>query len=397
MDGRDTALAHFIPLPYDPLTRSGYPEYVDKLRGDDLLAFMDPYRGRNSVTINVTGLAPTYDGMTVETNIAGISGTINGGGLNLTIGEPAASDLKELNPTNAQAITGYFNYQRPEWTTWQTGKSKSRFLTDDKEISTPEGTRLNVNERGRIALSGKGAKLYGYTVNGRSRQPGIPVVWPDNRIVNAPNWYYQLSNSSSKKPALSGYPNYLMLELKVNGVTNGRLERWGRSQYSDGTKVTEEVRVVRWVYVNKDCTIYREQDGGNGDYTPMRHLWLNLRKGWNQLVAYEPYSWPLAGDNPAERRPGNPAAATLGFFNVYVANGKIADDSGARQTVGMLQPVLTTKDIPWSVRTNDAWLGITTQPLGAGIPALENIPGYTPDIRPLSPSVGNYRSWWRSE
>jgi hypothetical protein len=391
MDGRDSPTSHLIPLPYAD-TPSGYPDDVDRLRGDALLAYMDPYRGKDSIAINATGL-DSYNGSTVTANIAGVSGTISGGALNLTIGTPASSDLKTLNYNNAQEITGYFNYLRPAGA--DTG-SKSRFLTDDIELSTPEGKRANINDVGRIAITGKSYKGYTYSVNGRdNRQYGMPVIWPDDQINNAPNWYYQISNTVSTKEPLSGYPNYVMLELKVSGITDGRLERWGRSQYSNGSSIVEEVRVARWIYVDKDCTIYREQEGGNGDYAPMRHLWLNLRKGWNQIVAHEPYSWNTSSDVAAERRPNSAANATLGFFTVYVANGKTADDSAGRQIIGMGLPVLRAKDIPWSVRTNDAWLGITTQPLGAGIPALERLPGYTPDIRPLNPNMGNYRSWWR--
>ena len=337
MDGRDTPVAHRVPLDYDPNTESRYSPYVDALRGQELLNFAEPFRGLQQITINVTN--PAFAGLEVTPNTASVTGSTtfnSAGNLNITIGAPLASELRELNPTTAQEITGH---RRPD----------SRFLREGYAISREHAGNPETWE-----------------VGGRSGLFGIPVIWPDDL-------------ATAEQGGGNGFPKFLMLELRLPGDT--RLERWGRSQYSTGLSVIEEVKVVRYVYVDRETLIYRTEDG-NSYVSAMKYVFLSLKPGWNLIEAVEEFSWTLTNDNN-----GVPASGTAGltYLNVWISNGKMVDDTGGRNTISQANLLLKAKDVPWTKRSDDAFEGIMTNPITGAIPAVISFPDLS----------ANYRAPWR--
>ena len=304
----------------------------------------------------MTGLT-ALAGMTVVPNTnADVIGNLTisaQGGLSVSFGTPSLDEMERLTPITAQALTGIFGNGDGS-RDGTTKEGDSRFLDKDYRIH-------------REDLNAGHSNLW--STNNRQGRLGIPVVFPDNLYTQGGN---------------DGYPYFLMLELRVEnsaGDWQGNLERWGRSKYRTGDFI-EEVKVVRWIYVDRDCAVYRAEDG-HAYTSPMRYVFLNLKRGWNQIEAKEHYSW----SNDVDGLPATPAAASLGFIYLTVSNGRMADHGdgiGDRETNTQAQgSSLKSIDVPWSLRTDNAFGDIMSQPLQGG-------------VRPESMHQGNYRSTWRS-
>jgi hypothetical protein len=310
--------SHQIPLPAE----------ADNIKGKALLDWTaEPYRGRASVNVKVTGLA-AFAGKTAEVNVAAVTGSKTftaAGDLDITIGTPVAGELQELNPTTAQAITGYYG-------------ATSRYLNPGFKFW--EG--YNADATWQVGLAGVGVTHTG--------KLGIPVVWPDSISP------LQRPDYPAGFPSGEGFPRFTMLEIKVkDGATEaGRLERWGNAQYTDGGNVYEEVKVVRYVYVDKDALIFRA-DGG-----PLQCVWLKLKKGWNLIEGIDTFTWTLANDNN-----GSPTGEVRQIYlAVWISNGKMPDMSDGRGST--VPGALKDKEVPWVKRTDDPYRDITSQPLKAG-------------------------------
>ena len=354
MDGRDTPVAHRVPLPFDPSTVSGYSPHVDALRGDALLDYIrnqeqDMPMGNSAVNIQFNGLN-NLNGMIVRSNVSAVTGntTIANGSLNLTIGIPSAGEMQQLNQITAQQITGRF-------------QENSRFLWYAyRPQNMIEWTITNAGNNTRTGRYGK------------------PVVWPDGQ-----------GNDGGTAV------NFVMLELMLEnaaGAPQGRLERWGRSQHLIGTNVSEEVTVIRYVYVDQDTVIHRSEDQYRFAM-PMRHVWMTLYQGWNRIEAKENFTWNIAN----ETSPGVPNAessSNLGFIFITVSGGIMSDDSGGRVNITNNPPAPSSNipfvPVPWTLRTDDAFEDITSQPL--------NLPGGTrpPEWESFGGQpLPNFRSSWR--
>lgn len=72
--------------------------FYDDLRGDDLLAAQESYRGLSALNLAITGLDAGLNGQTVTAS-TGAAGTIANGSVTLSIGAPSATEV--LTPANA--------------------------------------------------------------------------------------------------------------------------------------------------------------------------------------------------------------------------------------------------------------------------------------------------------
>jgi hypothetical protein len=70
--------------------------------------FPEEFRGLSSITVSATGLASSYNGQSVTTNVGVGSQTIAGGEVSFTIWTPTAG-LQPLNENTGQAITGAYD------------------------------------------------------------------------------------------------------------------------------------------------------------------------------------------------------------------------------------------------------------------------------------------------
>jgi len=235
--------------------------------------------------VEAEGLDAKYNGKTVISNIGSVPGTISGGKVNMTIGEPKAGELKLLNETTAQEITGLYKggmfYNSP-----QSG--------DD------------------------------WTVGGVSSAHGLPQVWPRNT-------------------------NFAILELKVD---NEYLTRYGKSSYSvwDWAGRYQDLRVMRYVYVDRDTSIfrmYRPDMGGS-----MHYVFLDLKEGWNQIEVIE---LGFVDPDPAK-------GFSMIDVDVWQSGGIMVDDDGGIPSLnfaqGFADKTLKEKVIPWTVRPEDTWKAI---------------------------------------
>ena len=352
MDARDNPASHGVPLPYDQSRDSGYTEEVDVLRGPALLAYQEQYRGLDEVTVAAADLPAELNGQTVTANVGGVTGTIGGGSVNMTIPTPTAGELQELNPTTAQAITGYF-------------RDTSRWLYDNYPT-------LGLAEA--------------WNVRGRSGKYGVPVIWPDN-----------LATAAQTAPVTPGYPRFVMLKLELSG--GGTLERWGRAQYlnkvspTDGSLV-EEVKSVRYVYVDKDCTVYRTEDR-TAYPSPLRFVWLNLKKGWNVLDATENFN--LDETTKAPSTSADNYGGGLYRINIWISGLKMVDDTTLQNTKDgpYRSNSLNFKEIPWVKRTDNPYESITSQPVPWNGPGPRPVPTLVSSFWDTSLPKPDYRAPWR--
>ncbi|GHV88846.1 hypothetical protein AGMMS50267_12060 [Spirochaetia bacterium] len=329
---RDGYGAHHVPLPYSGDPDHVYPPEVDALRGEDLLNYTGYARGLDSVTVDATGLDSRYNGKTVtayysstgNANANGaegvilasptsIAGTINNGAVTLTIPEPAASDLVDLDNTSGQIITGLY------------------------------GTQSAVNIPG-----GESGTTDAWTSNGYASHHGRPWIWPS----------WQKSGSGVK---------FAFLQLKIdNGDgTESHLLRHGKAYYKNGwvggggveysgreypgmgpDLLVKEIRTMGYVYVDKDTNIFRYRRATGARGGNLFAVWMPLKKGWNQIEV--------------EQEAGT-------GIKVWVSGGIITDDNN-----GTAPPDLKVfsdpakvnnwtnlnmpyKDIPWVIREEDTY------------------------------------------
>jgi len=370
-EGRDDITAHFVPLPY-----SGNPDKVygidangvdiDKLRGQELLDYNDGMlRGQPTVTIDTNQVQDRYKGKgyKVKTNIEGWEFDLDGD--KHTFGSPPPSQLRRAIPDNVMDITGlqawenYKNYPGVEFS--------------------------------RISVWGGPGETGAGVLGGRRGAMGRPVIFPDDVSGD-------------------GYPNFVFLTMEVydsSGKPEGYLDRWGKSTYTRARTLTiEDVRVARWVYVDKNCTFFNNQVLG-------RKVWLELKKGWNLIEVKEPYEY----DTDKEASTLNDTkdlSLPRPAMNIWISSGLILDSSkGKPDILGPGPNFDTTRtffidsvEMPWRVTQVDAWKSIVSsampKKLGNPPELLELLPpkpafpeaGYTTGgVIPPPPEGDKWEDW----
>ena len=354
----DTLWAHIVSLPYSNNPDKVYDDPLDGLRGQALLDYNDGLRGQSSITIDASKVQDEFkSGHTIKIANWKESEPLTG---SITLDTPPAGALTEATPENVKKIVGYqawgnyYNY--PGW-----------------------------EERGKSTWK---------TSRGNEGALGVPVIWPDNIASNNPS---------------VGYPKFLLLEIEVYNSTGkqvGYLDRWGRCSYTMNIedRAVEEVRVARWLYVDKNCTIF--------NYAAFRgkFLWLELKKGWNLIEVVEPYFWKKSNEEATMTVEGR-HNLSIGTMFLRISPGLIGsnDTLGGRPDIHgpngqkYLPLVLPSVELPWVVRSTNTWRQLTDRPMPTDIskepPDL--VPDVNVDARPGDP-VGarreegqfGYQEWW---
>jgi hypothetical protein len=215
------------------------PGFYDSLRGDDLLASQESYRGLPSITINATGLSAA----SVAVNATGQTETVSGGALNLTIATPSAG-LMQLTPaTAAQYIT---------------------FPATDPRNKHPHSADA----------------LDTWSVGGNSGNYAEP-------------WVTHPSDPTQ----------FLVLELTLNDNKKLERYFENAQFTDDREKSFNDTRTVKYVYVDKDVVLHRvmRADASKKEY--LGTVALSLKTGWNlvEIVTQadpDPGKW--TSDDPSK-------------------------------------------------------------------------------------------------
>jgi hypothetical protein len=323
---RDDHQAHHVPLPLNPAYAAEgdpvYDSYLDGLRGADLIAYDDKVRGQSSVVISASDLPASVEGKKVTSVVGGVEGVITGGSVSFTINTPAADQLKPMNGQTLQAVTGYYNYADPAKNLNPAALGKDNPYAFIRHQDKTD-----------------------WTVNGYSGTYGEPVWWPND-------------------------VKFAVLDLNVEG--GGNLARWGKGRYNRGFETVEgvygpqpqreEVRAVRYVYVDKDVAVFRTRRGRPGEQGggAMGYVEMSLKQGWNQIEAIEviEYSADLA----------KPARYLWAPVNVWVSGAVTVDNSGGIPDLKETAVVdganisrdanIPFKTMPWVYREQDDFHGI---------------------------------------
>jgi hypothetical protein len=234
---------------------SGYAA-LNPLRGDALLSASapEPFRGLSALNLSVSASGVPVDAAVVKARLKsgvanpitagganfsavrtielGSSFPISGGSANITITvAPTAADLNTLNAFNGQQLTGRYD------------RNGSQSASENwYNQSNPANDRYT-------------------TRNGVEGYDGEPSVYPSD-------------------------VKFGVLELEVqdgSGNTVGYLNHTGKTSwwncYSSLSGTTMfNVHTTRYVWVDKDCTIYRRNRGGQDG---VRNVYISLKAGWN--------------------------------------------------------------------------------------------------------------------
>jgi hypothetical protein len=310
---REFHQAHHVPLPYSGNPNAVYAASVDALRGEALLKYSDEFRGQKTVKVNASGLAD-YNGKKVTSNIGNnVSGTISGGAVAMTIPEPSVTQLQPMDTDSFSSITGLYG--------------------PDKWYNSP---RENDD----------------WTVNGYSSTEGKPWIWPRDAQFAV----LDLSVQDGGTLMQYGKSNYKLAWVAPSG------EREGHEQ--------QDVRVVKYVYVDKDVSVFRytRSPVGSGTWGTLRFVYLSLKKGWNQLEVKE------------EVQDSGTPSSTRFHTSIWVSGGLIEDDSNGPQDIreqdttkinNYTNILIPSKPIPWAVRMDDPWSAIVSPDISGG-PTLES-------------------------
>ena len=333
---RDSFLSHVITLPYSGNPNAVYDPVVDALRGEELLNWIEPngIRGQATITIDTTTVQAAFkDGNHKVVANTGDTFTIPAGGGQHIIGVPAQG-LQPAIPENVAEITGLISHA-----------AMAHLGLPIQTVGPNVAGAVGWDWSSQVNPMPSGESGTPAAVDGRSGILGMPVIWPD----------------------LENTPSYIMLELRVyDGAGNhvGYLDRWARGSYlrTVGGDVVEEVRVSRWVYVDRWTTIFRYRMGHR------QFVWLVLQQGWNLIDTIEGYFWDSA--NEAAVLTGTVAGrqhlSLSSMPTIMQSGGLIADNTSGRSSihfpgdtsVNVLQ-VVPSKPIPWVVRSTDTWKQIT--------------------------------------
>ena len=345
--GRTTLQSHTTPLPYDPNTVSRFPPHIDALRGQELLDYAaSGFRGQQTITIDTSTVQEQFrTGHTIRF----LGRTEPLGGVITISGSPSSSELRLADHDALMEVTGLFSnagrslHPGNVWSGGNTGL-----------VGFPIGSQHWIDG----GSGGANANVTAANVNHRTGRYGIPIIWPDGSTFPV------LTNGEPNPlPAV----NMALLKIEVFDSNNqkvGYLDRWARGSYAWRNNVVEEVRVARWLYVDRDCTIHRSRMHSG------THVFLELKQGWNLIEASDRYRWNVAADmeTPAnlQNRLGARTAPDEEILHhvgiiVWHSAGIISEDGGRVQLSGGADErnnPIPFRQIPWVVRSTNTYAAI---------------------------------------